>query len=170
MIFRKMNSAIVDGSKVIMDCPICTEESPELDILMCGHRVHKECVKKSADAMQDKLVKEGYPARTCARCPLCRANLPDIPVKLPVWLGSIEITKDTMQALIDILKKFDGWVSEENIPTEILDQLPNASREDQLNIVNCAAIQLWLIRTTQLPQKMRLTRFKPCVFSYRYQR
>lgn len=149
-----------------MECPICTEILSPVDILVCGHCVHKECIKKSADAMQSVLVSEGYPPRTCGRCPLCRRDQPDIQIELPVWIGSIELTKETMQSLLNILRDNDGWISESNIPMEIVDQMPHTSSKDKLLTTNCAATQLWVRES--LPQRMRLTRRVEGVFRCRY--
>ncbi len=154
------------------DCPVCIEPLTLEDVLSCMHQVHKACVKKAVDQLQDSLVDEGYPAFKYGRCPLCRAVQKDILAKPSSWYGTIEICSGSMKSLLDTIRDYEGWVSMEHIPNEILEQMPDAAEEEQILFANIAASILWLSEYTrgwradrrlavELPQRMRLTQYHP---------
>ena len=146
-------------------CPICVEDLDKtVDVLVCGHFAHKTCVKKWADTMQDEIIRDGHPALTIAKCPICRADQPDIRVRCATWLGSIELHSGAIWNLLRIIAHNDGWVSVQNIPIEIADQMPDAAIEERHLIANCVATQLWMRAHYEIPRHVRFTRLSEGVF------
>lgn len=71
-------------------CLVCTNEFGPDDIALdCGHWIHRDCIQKHADAMQDLRQQEGYPPLTEASCPVCRATVSDIVPKKPEQVEEI---------------------------------------------------------------------------------
>ncbi len=149
------------------NCPICTELLTNQDALSCTHKVHKSCVQKTVDFMQDDLVKKGYPPQKYGKCPLCRAVQKDILAKQPSWYGTITIHTESIRSLLDTTQDYGGWISKEHIPEELLQQMPNAVEEEQLLFANTAASVLWLANYKELPQQMRLTQRQGGSFRHR---
>nr|QBK87395.1 MAG: putative RING finger E3 ubiquitin ligase [Marseillevirus LCMAC201] len=55
------------------ECIVCLDKLEEKDgPLPCGHIVHRSCVQKAADAMQDLRAEDGYPPIKECLCPVCR--------------------------------------------------------------------------------------------------
>ena len=60
-------------------CAVCyTKFKSGESALNCGHWVHRECVQKAADAMQELRNEEGYPPLEECVCPVCRSPVPDM--------------------------------------------------------------------------------------------
>ena len=139
-------------------CPVCTEELTVLDQLSCGHNVHNSCVKQSADTLQDYLVEQGYPPLQYARCPICRADLADIPVKPSSWFGEITLNNEQLQTLVQLLEDGEGMVTTDSIPVFVSEQMPNAHQDEQLNFTFNAATILWLTKDRPFPAVMKIRR------------
>jgi hypothetical protein len=134
------------------------EPAKNSDILVCRHFAHNSCVQKWADTMQDEIVGDGYPALLVAKCPICRADQPNIHVRPATWIGSIELTADPISSILELLVNNNGWISSDNIPNEIKSQMPDASNEEQLLITNCLASQLWMLSREKIPHSVILIR------------
>ncbi len=66
------------------ECVVCYEPFEELQRpLDCGHWIHKTCIQKSGDAMQDTRAQDGYPPIYVCICPVCRAPVPGVIPKDP---------------------------------------------------------------------------------------
>lgn len=145
-------------------CPICTEDMTIDDKLGCGHYAHVVCVKQAVDAMQNELVSQGYPARSYAQCPLCRADLIDIPAKPASWFGEITCQREQLEELIKLINIGKGTIMEESIPTFISDQMPSAHPKAQRSFTIKAATLLWLsythIGNRDLPEAMTIRHVK----------
>ncbi len=81
------NNATDDGYcqlHYITECVVCLENFEEQELsLPCGHWIHRTCVQKSADAMQELRAQEGYPPIEECICPICRAPVPDLKPQAP---------------------------------------------------------------------------------------
>ena len=144
-------------------CCICLEKNL-YDILLCGHIVHKLCVKNWADKQQEYLIKHGYPALRYALCPLCKTEQTDIIPKISKWYGTIEIKKTTMQNILQLLKINNGYIPKDSIPREIIEEMPNADVTEQTLFVNVAATLLWASNHTIEPELLKLTQIKGGAF------
>jgi len=70
--------------------------------LPCGHWIHRECIKKHADSMQDLRAKEGYPPLKVGTCSVCRSPVPEVipkPAPSVQPYSYIHIDADRMQAI-----------------------------------------------------------------------
>ena len=66
------------------DCGVCYEPCKDEGALPCGHWVHRECVQKGADAMQEIRAADGYPPIDECYCPICKASVPGMkPIEAP---------------------------------------------------------------------------------------
>ncbi len=64
------------------ECVVCMDNFEEGELpLPCGHWVHRRCVQRGADAMQDLRSEEGYPPIEECICPVCRTPVSDLKPK-----------------------------------------------------------------------------------------
>jgi len=141
-------------------CPVCTEEMCETDKLECGHQLHPRCVKKAADALQEQRADLGYPSLQYARCPLCRADLLNIPVKPAPWFGEITLNTAQVSTLLQILESGCGIIDMDTVPSFISDQMPDAYPEEQHRFANKAATILWLTKDMSTPSEVIVRQIK----------
>lgn len=87
------------------ECIVCCELVDET--LPCGHWVHKDCVQKAADALQEIRAAEGYPPIVECYCPLCKQPVPDMK---PVQLDSTTINGlDVVLEDAELFSAFREW-------------------------------------------------------------
>ena len=66
------------------ECIVCYEPFGENEkLLSCNHIVHLDCIQKSADAMQDIRIIDGYPPIKECVCPVCKKPVKGIKPKDP---------------------------------------------------------------------------------------
>jgi len=88
----------------VQECAVCYEPFANGDTaLPCSHWIHRECVQKSADALQEIRASEGYPPIQDCTCPVCRAVVPDMKPKeappVPSLESGIILTSTEMTAV-----------------------------------------------------------------------
>jgi hypothetical protein len=142
-----------------MDCPICYEILHEKDVLNCNHKVHKFCVKKAIDIYQEELIQQGFPPEKYGKCPICRKIQYDILADLPNFYEKIIINKNCIINILNLLINNNGWISIENIPIEIIQQMNNTKDNDKLLYINTAASIIWMNKNN-IPEKIILHQIK----------
>lgn len=66
------------------DCVVCYDPIlPTEEPLPCNHSVHRECIQKSADALQELRAQDGYSPLEQCTCPVCRTPVPGMVPKPP---------------------------------------------------------------------------------------
>lgn len=120
-----------------MECCVCYEEFTE-EPLPCGHQVHRDCVQKSADALQDIRATDGYPPIHECPCPVCRQPVEGmVPKDPPENLEDIEIVLQHD----DLMTAVDRWNDNPDKPLDqhILDILCEKYPNEQPMILYASA-------------------------------
>lgn len=135
-------------------CSLCGEHSQEQ--LNCGHNIHKECIQEQLDDVQYNRFAKSKPPLHYGECPVCHDVQYDIIAR---WLLPIKLYKEEMIELAAICLKNNGWVSLENIPKVLDEQMSDASIEEKLDIANTIA-SVVVLRENDIPDTLDIVKHK----------
>jgi hypothetical protein len=153
----------IDVPQTNPDCAVCYEPCNEF-ALPCGHWVHRICVQKGADALQEIRATEGYPPIEVCSCPVCRTSVPGMkPTEAPP-VPSFNVNVDVTLDYSEMNVAFQDWVQSDRtaplswyIWTILSEKYPNEDSESIITIADAfeQMIGMGLInpRSLQLDQR-----------------
>jgi len=147
-----------------IECIVCYEIFNEA-VLPCGHSIHRECVQKSADALQEVRAKDGYPPIEDCTCPICRAVVPDMKPKDAPPVQS-PIIHNIMLEELDIQVAYHNWeISDRHAPFSwyiwvlLCEQYPDINPNHLINAAFGFEIMINMGVINPYPQRSFLSSF-----------
>ena len=144
------------------ECCVCYEEfTANQEPLPCGHWVHVECVQKSADALQDIRVADGYPPIKECLCPVCRQPVEGMVPKEPAQPEDIHV----VLVLEEINTAFvRSQESGESLDKHIFDILQEKYPEHPQEILRASAdLYYSMVQSGIIPLSQRDDRFSQII-------
>ncbi len=125
------------------DCAVCYESFNDEPALPCGHWVHRDCVQKSADALQEIRANEGYPPIEVCSCPVCRTSVQGMKPKEAPPVPSFNVNVDVTLNYLEMNIAFQDWIqSDRTAPLSwyiwviLSEKYPDETSESMLTVAN----------------------------------
>ena len=81
-------------------CLFCYEKIEKEDKISCGHNIHKKCLQKSCNSIQDINSENGYPPLKTCNCPICNKIISEIKPKKPLPVETLSISQ--IESIVNI--------------------------------------------------------------------